>query len=76
MWLRTWLAGAKFTTHSWRCAAGRTADSKHLFGSDFFHGEDCAPSPRPWMVNFEQWNEESDALTVTGVGGPARNLGL
>jgi hypothetical protein len=39
MWLRTWLASAKFTTHSWRCATGRTADSKHLFGSDFFHGE-------------------------------------
>jgi hypothetical protein len=38
------LAGAKFATHSWRCATGWAADSKHLFGSDFFHSRRIAPT--------------------------------
>ena len=56
MGLCAWLARTKLTPRSWRSAAGWTADSEYVFGSEFFvhTGKMMAQSQGAGMVNFEQ----------------------
>lgn len=56
MWLSARLTSAKFTTRSWRCATGWTANSEQLFWSEvsFHNWRMMTPNQCAGMVNVEQ----------------------